>query len=314
MSTDGALADALQSPGPRLVAARERLGLTTARAAEQLRLDVSIVEAMEADHFEGLGAPVYARGHLRKYGALLGVPGDELVSAYDRLASGPVAPTLIPAASARGFSRPKPWLLPAAALVVALLVAVSLWWSFGGTPAAPPPGDTKIQEGPAAEAAPTSASEATSTASDEMPSAEAPSPATFPAVVDTMPAPVATAPTATTPIATAPLSNATPGNASSDAVRLEVSLSAPCWIEIYDSRGQRVAFEMAPAQAQRSFQGGPWKVLIGNAAAARLALGGRPLVLPAELTARNVAWIEVETNGAVRRADAAQPTPRSPET
>lgn len=298
MNTDTPVADDLKSPGPRLLAARERQGLTTVRAAEQLRLDVSIVEAMEADHFEGLGAPVYARGHLRKYGALLGVPGDELVAAYDRLASGPLAPTLIPAASARGFPRPKPWLLPVAALVVAIFVALSIWWSFRGAPAAPPATVPAVQESPPADAAPDASTNEPAAGQGELSAAA--TPAATPDV------PVAES-------AAAQPAAATPADVSGAAPVLEVRLTAPCWLEIYDARGQRVAFEMAPAAAQRSYQGGPWKVLIGNAAAAKLVLGGRPLPLPAELTARNVAWVEVETTGAVRRADTAQPTPRSPE-
>jgi len=41
--------------------------------AEELHLDIRVIEALETNRFEALGAPVYARGHLRKYATLLGL-------------------------------------------------------------------------------------------------------------------------------------------------------------------------------------------------------------------------------------------------
>jgi len=62
------------SPGARLRAARERKGLSLVEAADALRLDQSLVEALERDDFAALGAPVFGKGHLRKYAVLTGEP------------------------------------------------------------------------------------------------------------------------------------------------------------------------------------------------------------------------------------------------
>ena len=61
------------TPGGMLRAERQRRGHSVQYAAEDLHLDVWVIEALEANRFEALGAPVYAKGHLRKYAMLLGL-------------------------------------------------------------------------------------------------------------------------------------------------------------------------------------------------------------------------------------------------
>ena len=58
--------------GARLRAARERKGQTILQAAEKLHVDARVLEALEAENFEPLGADVYVRGHLRHYAELVG--------------------------------------------------------------------------------------------------------------------------------------------------------------------------------------------------------------------------------------------------
>src|SRR5262249_14602037 len=58
--------------GARLRTGREKLGLTVLQAAERLHVDPRILESLEAEDFAALGAPVYARGHLRHYAELVG--------------------------------------------------------------------------------------------------------------------------------------------------------------------------------------------------------------------------------------------------
>lgn len=123
------------TPGRRLRMAREARGLSAAQAADLMRLSPAIVAAIEGDRYAELGAPVFARGHLRRYAALLGLPGDELIDGYDRSQAGPAVPTLIPPASAhtpvrtpggrRGVTASLPYLL--LALLVGVLLVAS-WW------------------------------------------------------------------------------------------------------------------------------------------------------------------------------------------
>ena len=120
------------SPGQMLKKERERRGLTVLQAAEELNLDRWIVEAIEADQFLALGAPVYARGHLRKYAALLGVSPDLIVGRYDALSGTPAAPVVTTTATAHMPRRPKSvYVLPAVLLVLGLIAGI-WWWLASG--------------------------------------------------------------------------------------------------------------------------------------------------------------------------------------
>src|SRR3954465_3018786 len=97
-----------RSIGERLRAGRERAGLSVAAAAEKLHLDIKVIEALEADRFAELGASVYVRGHLRRYGDFVGEPGLELVNAYSARAEARPPPpdlTQIPQAERRSDPR-----------------------------------------------------------------------------------------------------------------------------------------------------------------------------------------------------------------
>ena len=68
--------------GARLLAARERAGLTQVRAAERLHLDPGVIRALETESFGELGAPVFVRGHLRHYAELVRESAPELLALY----------------------------------------------------------------------------------------------------------------------------------------------------------------------------------------------------------------------------------------
>jgi cytoskeleton protein RodZ len=89
---------AAPSPGPTLGellrTRREARGLTPHQAAGQLRLVPHWIEAFESNRFDALGAPVYARGYLRKYALLLELPPDEVLAKYDQLLDTPAPPPL----------------------------------------------------------------------------------------------------------------------------------------------------------------------------------------------------------------------------
>ena len=80
--------------GGLLRAARERMGLGVIQAAERLHVDAAIIEALESGNFAALGAPVYVRGHLRRYAGLLGEPDGPLQDGYSSLQESTVVPDL----------------------------------------------------------------------------------------------------------------------------------------------------------------------------------------------------------------------------
>ena len=116
----------LASPGARLKAAREAQGLSIEEVADRLRLNEALVLAMEEDRFGLLGAPVFARGHLKNYAALVGAPEREVMADFD-VGEMP-EPTFLPAggrtpvAGRRGLL---PWV---AGLAVLAAAGAAAWW------------------------------------------------------------------------------------------------------------------------------------------------------------------------------------------
>jgi cytoskeleton protein RodZ len=57
--------------GPALRQARERAGLSLQEVGSQLKMPVRVVQALEEENWQVLGAPVFLRGQLRSYARLL---------------------------------------------------------------------------------------------------------------------------------------------------------------------------------------------------------------------------------------------------
>lgn len=63
--------------GQILKSAREAKEISADRLARALNLDVPAVRAIESDRYAVIGAPVFVRGHLRKYAQLVDISADE---------------------------------------------------------------------------------------------------------------------------------------------------------------------------------------------------------------------------------------------
>lgn len=262
------------TPGARLRREREAIGLTQQQAAEQLTLDVSVVIALEANDFAALGAPVFAKGHLRRYAALLGIPDDDIVGGYERSKGQPDQPTLVPKsriemAPVRG--RPKwPFVLGGtlAFLLAAGLVAyisangLTLPWSIWK------------KSSPATEAASSAAAP--------------PAPVSSAAAVS--PSPVATDAAASTAAALSP-----------GQVSLHLRFGADSWVEIYDGTGRAVLYDLGKSGTERSVTAvAPLSVTIGNAAAVTVTVNGRPFTPPPQAPGQTVARFGVGPDGTLR--------------
>ena len=63
--------------------ARQKKGLSTTDVGQRLRLTTAIVDAIERDDFDRLGASVYARGYLNSYARLVGVATTHVDRAFN---------------------------------------------------------------------------------------------------------------------------------------------------------------------------------------------------------------------------------------
>lgn len=236
--------------GARLRAAREKKGLTLLQAAERLHVDPRVLDALETQNFEALGADVYARGHLRRYAEAVGESPVELQELYAAAGRAPRPDlTRIPRGSAQGES-PR-LLLPALLLVAVFAVAGILWWVLG----------LQTQKAQPVAAAPAAIS-LSSGAPEEPAAAQGGAPA----------APGAAAGSASgVPTDAGPA----PGEA-----RLGLSFTAASWVEVSDANGRRLLQGLMNGGSGRTLSGAaPLRVTLGNAPAVSIEINGRPVAL-----------------------------------
>jgi cytoskeleton protein RodZ len=118
------------SPGELLRRERERRQLSVRQAAEDLHLDVVTIEAIEANRFQALAAPVYAKGHLRKYATLLGLSPEFIIQRYEALSDTPEVPTPVPATVTAPQPRQRRSLKPPRWLWMAVIGSLIAWAAF----------------------------------------------------------------------------------------------------------------------------------------------------------------------------------------
>jgi cytoskeletal protein RodZ len=137
--------------GARLRAGREKIGLTVLQVAERIHTDPKIVEAIEAENYEALGAPVYARGHIRHYAELVGESAAELIALYSD-SSKVAQPDLTRIVKAPSRSDSSKLVAPALFVIAVFAVAGAVWWVSALSKKKPQLSETHVvgEEAPAA--------------------------------------------------------------------------------------------------------------------------------------------------------------------
>jgi cytoskeleton protein RodZ len=285
--SEAEVAELPTAPGARLRRQRELAGLSEQQVAEQLNLDTVVVTALEQDDFASLGAPVFARGHLKRYAALLGLAEDEVLGAYDRSRAQLAQPSLIPKSREEMMperGRPKwPWLIGGVALFL-LAGAIAAYVSEYGLRL-----PHRAGAGPAQQAA---------AAESQRSSAEAAEVGTAPATASKTAAPSPEAATSSAPASGpgVPAPQLPPGQ-----VALQLAFAADSWIEIYDGSGKAVLYDLGKAGTERAVTGAaPLSVTVGNAPAVTVRVNGQALKPPAPPAGQTVARFSIGPDGSLR--------------
>jgi cytoskeleton protein RodZ len=291
--------------GARLRAARERAGFSVAQVAEKMHCDRGLVEALDAGRFAQLGAPVFARGHIRRYAELLGEPVGEILEHWDREAAGHVsAPDLTRIPKARRTPDTRRFLLPVGVAVVVAAFAVLISWvlrdaplpALGGLdapavanlPVAQPTGTPVGDAPPAGDAPPVG---------EAAPLLEVAPVDEGAAVVAATPAPIEVVGDAVQ-AAAAPAPTVTPVAAGNGTVALRLRARADCWVEVYDARRRQLYFGMLRGGAAASVAGaGPLRMLLGNVGGITIDVNGRSVSVPRALQRANTANVRVAADG-----------------
>jgi cytoskeleton protein RodZ len=285
--------------GERLRAGRERSGLSVPAAAEKLHLDNRVIEALEADRFAELGAPVYVRGHLRRYADFVGENGVELVNMYNARETRQAPPDLTQVPHPERRADPRRLVTPLVVAGSAAVLLAAVWWVLSGS---------KQDAAPATAAKPTVVVPDDDASVTSLPAAMTATPATLtsstPVAPPGSPASSASAGDETAPATSTTPTRAEPAEAPPPAreIELNLELTNDSWVEVYDSRGERLFYDVATA-GSRSIKGrAPLRVILENAAGVAVAVDGQRRELPAGAVDGDRARFIVNRSGSLSRA------------
>ncbi len=286
------------SLGARLMKAREARRIPIEGIAQQIRVPVKVVRAIEEDRVEGI-APIYLRGYVRGYARIVGLSEDSVLFGLPSVDTPVVATARSGRAMERG-ERSGGGLKFATLCVVAILIGLTVA-SFR----APVVEDVPIDAGLVEPEAPALSGSA------DPPEAGAPS---SPAVLPSAEAPRSEPPSATTPEPAAVPSDApavadvstvadaateaeagvsgaaaVPPSAPPDAQapegatvltaghNLVLELDRESWTEVQDAHGAKLYYALAAAGQTIKVAGEPpFRVVLGNAPDVEVYYNGKP--------------------------------------
>ena len=311
MSEQSAPSSPQLSAGQQLRRAREQQQLGIEQVAARLNLRPSLITDIEDDNYDHLQIVAYRRGYLRAYARLLKLSEADITAAHDRdnanvpqkepHRAAPIRPIKRPSRIGRLLFR-----LVTLAIIVALAIMTLNWWrthqdsvdkrvsntqndapSMPLTPApAEPPATTvtPANEQPAAPAASTPAA-TPQEESLQMPVSQGINGAQL---TENSAAAMAQNNAMAQEASTA-AANTAPAPAASTAP-LALSCRQECWIQIRDAQGTTLQSGLLKAGAPHEFAGkAPYRIVIGNVAAATLSYQGQPVDIKQYARGGNVA-------------------------
>ncbi len=223
--------------GAVLRQAREKIGMSLADAARQVKMRINTLEALENEQWAQIGAPVFIRGQLRSYGRLLKVDVEPFLFQFE-----PQQSAITPDPLA--MSAPSVSVAPLDAdgrarrvvgVVVAIAVIAALAWWFVQPAATQKPQRT--------------------------------------ASLDVVSAPHAAVPGEA--VSAAPPAAAEPASQTAATAALSLAFSQDCWVQISAPDGKVIEQGVIPAGAHRSYASGEvGKLVLGNAGAIEVEQNG----------------------------------------
>ena len=299
--------------GARLKAERERRGLSPQKAADELHLDGWVIDALEADDYERIGPSVYAKGHLKRYAALLGLPSAEIMAGYESRHQTPAPAASQPANVGLRTGPPVvndlPWPLIAGSVAVVLLAAGVLWWKPWQPRGVVPAASETLAANPSA--APTDgATDSAAAVAGSPPPPSLGSPAPAPSSPSSLPlAPPPSGATAT-PDTRATSPSKPDAMAGMGRARLRLSFSADSWVDVHDAAGRRVFAGNGRANSVKTIAGvAPMRVYLGSASGVQLEINNRAVAIGPQFWAGDVARFEAGADGVLRRDSRVVATP-----
>ena len=273
--------------GERLAEARREQQIAVFEIAKELHLDEHKVRALERNEFDVLGAPVFAKGYLRKYAQLVNVDGDDVLADYYRMNRSAEAP---PVVSSRQRPRqelsPGPWI----AVVVVLVLAVTayFWFTRPDAPSVDAPEravevDATPSSSAAEDAADPGGDNAAVTPGETGAEAQSATETVEEAVVEAeIPAVTEPEPRSAQPPVEPPIEETSSPAIAEGQVRVLLTYTGDCWTEVTDATGRRLFFALGRDGRSVELSGAePLNVLFGSPSNVEVVVNGDDFVLPA---------------------------------
>jgi cytoskeleton protein RodZ len=302
---DQPAAPAGEVPGKTLAAQREAMGWTVEQVAEQLKLAVRQVVALEAGDYAALPGPAVVRGFVRAYAKVLKLDAAPLVAMIplDTPEPGDATATTVRRDKPAAFSEVrfptggKRSGLPLGPIALVLVVAAAGAWQFGLVPAGLLHGAAPSAAGPAAAGSqasvtllPTPVPGAASTPAGEpiettliKPGEElTPTPSTSVPLIS-VPPPAGAAPTpgSGSPAGVAPAAPAPAAAASAGANALVLEVREDSWIEVRRAKGAPLIARLVKGGSTETFDvTEPLTLVVGKPSAVSATLRGAAVELP----------------------------------
>jgi cytoskeleton protein RodZ len=295
------MTDPIASVGPRLKAERERRALSAQKVADELRLDGWIIDALEAEDYERVGPSVFAKGHLKRYAAFLGLPADEIMAGYETRVHAPKPPVAQPANVRLHTVAPAvsnlPWPQVVGSVATILLVLGLLWWRPWHQRGAAPVQSRPLAANPSATGADGAANSAGADLASAVDSSSSTATASLPSTPPAMP------PAAGGAYQPAPAGAAEPAaTAGVGRARLRLSFSADSWVDVHDAAGRRAFAGNGRANSVKTIAGiAPMRVYLGFASGVQLEINNRAVAIGPQFVSGDVARFEAGADGVLRR-------------
>jgi cytoskeleton protein RodZ len=314
----------ISTPGQLLRQERELQGRAVQEIAGELHIGAYMVEAIENNRFDVLGAPVFARGHLRKYAALLGLSVERVQQLYQNLSdrprdqdpvpmmlrdSEPSIPMSPDSKARRTLQRPAKWTIFIAGGVLALAGIVAWVLHASSKSAQQNPVETPVE---APGASTTIAPTVTQAPQSEVARSPANSSSATTLTANQLAIAVSAGkPTATAEIPKSPTTGAVPTSSAAAAspaqsatirkVRLRFSFTQESWVEVYDARGTRLLYDVGfPGQTRSVDVDPPAQIVLGQATAVSTEANGHAITVPPRRIANQVARFTISADGSAQ--------------
>lgn len=257
-------------PGAVLRQARERKGMTQAQIAQSLRLEISVIEALEHDDYPKLPNSTFILGYIRGYARILGMVPEPLIAEYQRIhGDEPDGKYLKHSSLKEKIGNDRRIISRSHMLVgagVVLVAAVLLWQPWKMVPELSLP-TLETEQGVSDSASdaqtitlsastPPVAMESAQSAVSTQPQPEISSPAAMPAAVSTVDE----------------SRQAMTGNTS-----ITLATTGDTWVQVRDAENKRLVYEMLRPGQTRTVQGiAPVDIVLGNGHNATVTVNGQP--------------------------------------